>query len=200
MPASDELRVQRSVAGDHAKAILARRQIVVRCGPAAGGGDPMRIEALQLVPKDDALRGPQAARGEFDFARGAGRDQSSTSPVAGTLLPSTSTDSTRTGEWWLVRGRSGLEMDRALDAGKPQFAIRRETSGGLNAAVDLGGFQTVAGSVGEHGDRVDLAVGGGIQIGNGCRGESQGTAHPQAAARRRRSPGRWSCSTGLPGW
>ncbi len=95
--------------------------------------------------------------------------------------------------------RSGLEMDRALDAGKPQFAIRRHASRGLHAAIDLGGLQAVAGSVGEHRDGVDLAVGGGVQVRDGCRGNPQRTAHPEPAAGHRRSPGKSSCSTGLRG-
>src|SRR2546425_4336966 len=58
--------IQGSVAGNYAKAISARRKIVIVCGSGPGGGDPLPIKPIQFVSKSDALRGTKTARREVD--------------------------------------------------------------------------------------------------------------------------------------
>ncbi len=52
----------------------------------------------------------------------------------------------------------------------------------LDTSIDLRGFQTVAGSISQYGNRLRFAVGHRVQIGDRSRGESHRSAHPESAA------------------
>ncbi len=151
-------RVHRAVAGDHTES----------------------IKALEFVAKEDALRCAKAARREFDLDTPAARTYRHVAGGRNTLAVYQNRFHPN-GKAVAGSRVTGLEVDRSLYARKPQLSVRCHTPRWLHATVDLGRFQPVAGSIGQNPDRVRLPVGSGIEIVDGCRGETHGAAHPQVA-------------------
>src|SRR6266566_9282424 len=137
---------ERSVMGNYAKTISARRKIVIICGSSSGGGDPLRIEPIQFVLKRDPLRGAKTAGREVDFDAAAARTDDNVTSRGNDLV----IDQHRLhANWWMALApiMIRLEMDSSLGARKPHFAVGANTSGRLDASVNLRRVQTVAGSI-----------------------------------------------------
>src|SRR5579864_3536042 len=130
--------VERSVISDHAKAISARRKIVIICGSAPGGGDPFPIEPIQPVSKSDTLRSAQTARRKLDLhAPPARADHHLTRRGNNAVINQYGLHANR--RVALAQITIGLEMDSSLDARKPYFTSRSNAAGGLDASVNLRG-------------------------------------------------------------
>src|SRR5712691_3654139 len=138
--------IERSVVGAYAKAISARRKIVIICRSPSRDGDPLRIEPIQSVSKSDALRGTKTARREVDFDVPPARTNDN---FASRGRDPVINQHRLHANWRMALAPITIrhEMDSSLDTRKPHFALGSNTSRRLDASVNLRRFQTVTGSV-----------------------------------------------------